>query len=97
MNALVQAPSQTEPIQSAAQLVKENYKGKVHPDWCPGCGDFSVLTALQTALFELGLKPRFAFGPLRVAVTGSAVSPPLFESLALLGREATLARLRAAL
>jgi len=57
-----------------------------------------IEAALRSALVvELGLKPRFAFGPLRVAVTGSAVSPPLFESLALLGREATLARLRAAL
>ena len=42
---------------SAAALTKDTYKGKIHPDWCPGCGDFSVLSALQTALFELGLKP----------------------------------------
>ncbi len=42
---------------------------------------------------ELGLKPRMAFGPVRVAVTGRRVSPPLFESLELLGREVTLARL----
>jgi 2-oxoglutarate ferredoxin oxidoreductase subunit beta len=40
-----------------AQLNKDSFKGKIHPDWCPGCGDFSVLSALQTALFELGLKP----------------------------------------
>jgi len=46
-----------ETVKSAAQLVKDSYKGKVHPDWCPGCGDFSVLSALQTALFELGLQP----------------------------------------
>jgi 2-oxoglutarate ferredoxin oxidoreductase subunit beta len=39
------------------QVNKDTYKGKIHPDWCPGCGDFSVLSALQTALFELGLKP----------------------------------------
>ena len=39
------------------QLTKETYRGRIHPDWCPGCGDFSVLSALQTALFELGLKP----------------------------------------
>jgi 2-oxoglutarate ferredoxin oxidoreductase subunit beta len=38
-------------------LTKDTYKSKVHPDWCPGCGDFSVLAALQTALFELGLPP----------------------------------------
>ncbi len=42
---------------------------------------------------ELGLKPRNAFGPVRVAVTGRRVSPPLFESLELLGRETSLARL----
>src|ERR1051326_5654836 len=55
MSALIEpAP---ESVKSAAQLVKESYKGKVHPDWCPGCGDFSVLSALQAALFELGLQP----------------------------------------
>ncbi|WP_293785446.1 glutamate--tRNA ligase [uncultured Aeromicrobium sp.] len=54
--------------------------------------------ALRAALVEgLGLKPRFAFGPVRVAVTGSRVSPPLFESLELLGRETSLARLAAVL
>lgn len=36
---------------------KDAYKGKIHPDWCPGCGDFSVLSALQVALAELGLEP----------------------------------------
>ena len=44
--------------------------------------------ALKAALVEdLGLKPRKAFGPIRVAVTGTTVSPPLFESLELLGRD----------
>ena len=53
--------------------------------------------ALRKALVEdLGLKPRNAFGPVRVAVTGRRVSPPLFESLELLGRERSLARLRSA-
>ena len=53
--------------------------------------------ALRGALIDgLGLKPRNAFGPVRVAVTGSTVSPPLFESLELLGRDRTLGRLRAA-
>jgi len=56
MSALIDAP-QTETIKSTAQIVKDSYKSKIHPDWCPGCGDFSVLSALQTALFELGLKP----------------------------------------
>ena len=35
----------------------KEFKGKVAPDWCPGCGDFGVLNALQRAVFELGLKP----------------------------------------
>ena len=52
--------------------------------------------ALKVALLEnLALKPRKAFGPLRVAATGASISPPLFESLELLGRDRSLARLRA--
>jgi glutamyl-tRNA synthetase len=54
----------------------------------------SIEEALRVALVEqLGLKPRNAFGPVRVAVTGRRVSPPLFESLELLGRERSLSRL----
>jgi glutamyl-tRNA synthetase len=53
--------------------------------------------ALRSALVDgLGLKPRDAFGPVRVAVTGRRISPPLFESIELLGRQRTLARLAAA-
>ncbi|OIH93338.1 glutamate--tRNA ligase [Curtobacterium sp. MCBA15_001] len=52
--------------------------------------------ALRTALIDdLGLKPRVAFGPLRVAVSGRRISPPLFESMEILGKDSTLARLRA--
>ncbi|SDQ28353.1 glutamyl-tRNA synthetase [Leucobacter chromiiresistens] len=54
-----------------------------------------IQEALQTALIDgLGLKPRVAFGALRVAASGRRVSPPLFESFELLGREESLARLR---
>jgi glutamyl-tRNA synthetase len=57
----------------------------------------AIEDALKNELIErLGLKPRNAFGPLRVAISGSTVSPPLFESMELLGRERTLARLAAA-
>lgn len=57
----------------------------------------SIQEALRAGLVDgLGLKPRLAFGPVRVAVTGRRVSPPLFESLELLGREKTLARIAAA-
>ncbi len=58
--------------------------------------DASVQAALRSALVEgLGLKPKFAFGPVRVAVSGAKVSPPLFESIVLLGRESTIARIDA--
>jgi glutamyl-tRNA synthetase len=57
-----------------------------------------IEAALRAALVDgLGLKPKHAFGPVRVAVTGRRVSPPLFESLELLGRERALRRLRGAL
>lgn len=55
---------------------------------------------IESALRELadsrGLKPRKAFQPLRAAITGTLVSPPLFESMEILGRETTLDRLKAA-
>jgi glutamyl-tRNA synthetase len=51
--------------------------------------------ALKSALIDrLGLKPRKAFAPVRVAVTGRTVSPPLYESMELLGRDRSLSRLR---
>jgi glutamyl-tRNA synthetase len=57
----------------------------------------SIDEFLRTALIEkLGLRPKVAFTAIRVAVTGRRVSPPLFESLELLGRDRTLARLRSA-
>jgi glutamyl-tRNA synthetase len=51
----------------------------------------------ETLIDGLGLKPRKAFAPVRVAVSGRTVSPPLYESMELLGRERSLARLRAGL
>jgi glutamyl-tRNA synthetase len=54
----------------------------------------AIEAALRAALVDgLGLRPKVAFTPVRVAVTGRRVSPPLFESLELLGRERTLSRL----
>lgn len=53
-----------------------------------------IEAALRAALIDgLGLKPRQAFGPVRTAVSGKKVSPPLFESLEILGQESSLARL----
>ena len=56
----------------------------------------SIETALRAVLERLGLKPRQGFQPIRIAVTGSKISPGLFESIELLGRDATVARLSAA-
>ena len=56
-----------------------------------------IEAGLRAALIEgLGLKPKVAFTPVRIAVTGRRVSPPLFESMEILGRDISLARLRAA-
>ncbi len=64
-----------------------------------GLAEFTTATtqeALQAALVDgLGIKPRFAFTPLRVALSGRRVSPPLFESMEILGKESTLARIAA--
>lgn len=58
----------------------------------------SIEGVLRTALIEeLALKPRIAFGAVRIAVTGSHISPPLFESMELLGRDEVLARISASL
>ena len=57
----------------------------------------AIEEALRAALIDgLGLKPKVAFGPVRVAVTGRRVSPPLFESIEILGKKVTIARLGAA-
>jgi glutamyl-tRNA synthetase len=58
----------------------------------------SIEAALRTSLIEeMGLKPRIAFGAVRIATTGSTISPPLFESMELLGKETSLARISATL
>jgi glutamyl-tRNA synthetase len=86
----------------AAKLLDENGRGvaKAAHEALAELGTWdtaSIDQALREALVEgLGLKPRNAFGPVRVAITGRRVSPPLFESLELLGRERSLARLASA-
>lgn len=58
----------------------------------------AIQATLRSSLVEgLGIKPKHAFGPVRVAISGRRVSPPLFESLELLGRERSLNRLDLAL
>jgi glutamyl/glutaminyl-tRNA synthetase len=65
---------------------------EVLEDWTPE----AIEAVLRTLREERGLGAKKAFQPVRAAVTGTLVSPPLFESMALLGRERTLARMRAA-
>ena len=56
----------------------------------------TIEAALRRAIVEgLGVKARVAFGPLRTAVSGQRISPPLFESMEILGKTSTLARLAA--
>jgi glutamyl-tRNA synthetase len=58
----------------------------------------SIEAALRAALIEdMGLKPRIAFTALRIATTGSTISPPLFESMELLGQSTCISRISAAL
>ncbi|MFM9878735.1 MAG: glutamate--tRNA ligase [Rhodoglobus sp.] len=60
------------------------------PDWTTA----NIEEALRAELLEArGMKPRSAFGPLRTAISGRRISPPLFESMELLGRESVLARI----
>ena len=58
----------------------------------------SIDAALRAVLIdEMGLKPRIAFGAVRIAVTGSHISPPLFESMELLGKDRALTRIKNAI
>jgi glutamyl-tRNA synthetase len=67
-------------------------------DALPTWSSDEIEGALKTSLIDgLGLKPRKAFAPVRVAVSGRTVSPPLYESMELLGRDRSLRRLRAGL
>jgi glutamyl-tRNA synthetase len=81
---------EARPVLAAAQAALEHV-----PSWT----EQAIEDALRSALTEpggLGLKAKKAFAPVRVAVTGHRVAPPLFGSLQLLGRERTLARLASA-
>jgi glutamyl-tRNA synthetase len=64
---------------------------------CERFGEEEVERALTGVRERLGVKPREVYQPLRVALAGTAVSPGIFESVALLGREETLVRIDAAL
>ncbi len=88
--------TRTDEIDEAGrEVVQASYDALAGlPQWSTA----AIEEALRTTLVEgLGLKPRHAFGPVRIAITGSKVSPPLFESMELLGRDRSIARLSDAL
>ncbi len=62
-----------------------------------GFDEAAVQEALEAVIAERGAKPREVYQPLRVALTGTTISPGIFESVALLGRDETLRRIDAAL
>jgi glutamyl-tRNA synthetase len=80
-------PEDGEVLDAAAAALRDL------PEWTTP----AIEQALKEALVEgLGRKPRQAFGPVRVAVSGRTVSPPLYESIELLGRDRTVRRLETA-
>ena len=90
----VESEELTKLSDEASQNVLKVALAKVEPlqSW----DHAGIEAVLRSALIdELGLKPRIAFSALRIAVTGSHISPPLFESLELLGKERSIARIKA--
>jgi glutamyl-tRNA synthetase len=82
--------------ESSAQEVLKVALSKIEPldSW----NHAAIEEVLRKALIEeMGLKPRIAFSALRIAVTGSHISPPLFESLELLGKAGSIARIKQAI
>jgi len=95
-NFAVEADSVSKITDEASKLVLQRSLKELEPlaTW----NHDSIEAALRSSLIEdMGLKPRIAFGAVRIATTGSTISPPLFESMELLGKEASLARISAAL
>ena len=95
-NFAVEADSVSKITDDASKQVLERSLKELEPlaTWTHE----SIEAALRSSLIEeMGLKPRIAFGAVRIATTGSTISPPLFESMELLGKEASLARIRAGL
>ena len=95
-NFAVEADSVSRITDEASKLVLQRSLKELEPlvTW----NHDSIEAALRSSLIEdMGLKPRIAFGAVRIATTGSTISPPLFESMELLGKEASLARISAAL
>jgi glutamyl-tRNA synthetase len=86
-DAVAGLPANAADVLAAASEVLTAIPGE---EW----GTERIQAALASGLVDgLGLKPRVAYGPVRVAISGRRVSPPLFESMELLGRDDSLARI----
>ncbi|CAB4331473.1 MAG: glutamate--tRNA ligase [Actinobacteria bacterium] len=95
-NFAVDPEEQPKLVEAAAQEVLKVALTKVESleKW----DHTSIEEVLRKALIEeMGLKPRIAFSALRIAVTGSHISPPLFESMELLGRDGSISRIKSAI
>jgi glutamyl-tRNA synthetase len=89
-----QSPAVLDAAMQALGDIDDHQRGVLgsESDWAAA----RIETALRAAIVEgLGVKPKVAFGPLRTAVSGQRISPPLFESMEILGKTSTLARLQA--
>ena len=87
LDALATLPGDTPEVLSAAREALDRLPAD-------GWTHDQIEEALRAALVEvLGLKPRVAFGPVRVAISGRRVSPPLFESMQILGKVDSIDRI----
>ena len=88
----VQAAPRTVPSPTAVITDVE----PTHITIAVGLGPSAPGSKSEKAIVDaLGIKPRFAFAPLRTAISGRRVSPPLFESMEILGKDSSIARLAA--
>lgn len=95
-DAVVLEPEALAALRPEAASVLDAALAALDPIPADGFTAEPLQDALKAAIVEgLGIKPRFAFAPLRTAVSGRRVSPPLFESMEILGKDSSLARLRA--
>jgi glutamyl-tRNA synthetase len=82
---------------SAAQSAEVARKSFQVLEACPEVTPAVVEPAMRVLVENLGLKPNQVFGILRVAITGQTVSPPLFESMEIVGKEKVLERVKRAI
>ena len=89
-NVVIEDDARAGLPENAAEIVLASISALEGVEWTTE----SIQNALNAKLIdELELKPRIAFGPLRTAISGRRVSPPLFESMEILGRDVSIARL----